>query len=112
MGAHVITVLPCSQNGIFTRFVPVSRSRCFLFSGLVDPILVLHIAAWCHQAPQLIVSPQPGDKNLQVPSNLGDNSLCDRLLTGSIWFYLFFGECLGGGIPLTSLKMRYSSLIS
>ncbi len=44
---------PCDRNrclvpnGIFTRFVPVSRFALFLFLGLVDLTLVLHIAVWC-----------------------------------------------------------------
>jgi hypothetical protein len=109
---------PCDRNHCLVQrhFYKVGAClpfvRCFCFSDLVDLTLVLHIAASCHLALQLIASPQPGHKNFQVPSRWGDNSLTDRLRTGSIWFYLFFSECLGGGRPLTSLKMRYSFLIS
>ena len=66
MGAHVITLIALFTKRHFYKVRASFPSRCFLSSRLVDPFLVLHIAVWCHQAPQLIVSPQPGDI-LQVP---------------------------------------------
>jgi hypothetical protein len=110
MGAHVIAITALS-TGIFTRLVPVSRSRCFCFrSGGPHP-------GSSHS--RFVPSSAPIDclatiRTQEPPGtqSLGGNSLGDRLPTGSIWLYLFFGECLGGGKPLISLKMRYSFPIS
>lgn len=85
MGAHVIPITALFTS-VFLQGWCLFPVRLVFVSHLVDLTLVLHIAAWCHQAPQLIASPQPGHKDFQVPSRWGDNSLSDRLLTGSIWF--------------------------
>jgi len=66
----------CDRNHclVYRHFYKVGAClpfALFLFSVLVDFTLVLHIAASCHLAPQLIASPQSGHKNFQVPSRWG-----------------------------------------
>jgi hypothetical protein len=70
MGAQVIAITALS-NGIFTRFRACFPFVLFLFSASVDLTLVLHIAACCNLALQLIASPHTGHKNFQVPSRWG-----------------------------------------
>lgn len=93
MGARVIAITALFTERCFYKVGACLPFVLFLFSDLVDLTLVLHIAAWCHLALQLIASPQSGHKNLQVPSRWGQFT-SDRLPTAPIWFYLSFGECL------------------
>ena len=85
---------PCDRNhclvhlGIITRLVPVSRSPCFCLRFwwtspwfFTSPLGAIKRSNWLPRH-------NPDTRTSRYPV-AGGNSLSDRLLTGSIWFYLF-----------------------